>query len=82
MNQKIAKDNTSGIKGVFFHKKNNTWSAAMQEEEGKRITKSFAVKKFVHDETKRLAIEARQNAIQRIPRYREALLNNFLQCWC
>jgi len=73
INQKIAKDNTSRIKGFFFHKKNNSWSAAWQEEEGKRITKSFAVKKFGFDEAKRLAIEARQNAIQRIPLYRDAL---------
>jgi len=72
INRGMQKNNKSKNKWVSYDEKGKRWRALWQEEEGKRITKSFALMKFGYDEAKRLAIEARED-ISSLLHYREAL---------
>jgi len=68
----MQKNNKSKQKGVSNDEKDMRWRATGQEE-AKQITKSFMAKKFGFEEAKRLAIQAREEAISSLPHYREAL---------
>lgn len=45
-NQPIRIDNTSNVKGLTYYKANERWGARITNNDGKRITKSFAINKF------------------------------------
>ena len=47
-NQKLRKDNVSGIKGVSWNEKEKSWIARIQKQ-GKSYRKSFPTKKYNHD---------------------------------
>jgi len=73
----MQKNNTSQTKGVHFikymKKQSPLWRAYWRDENGNARAKTFSVKKFGHDEAKRLAIQAREEAISSLPHYREEL---------
>lgn len=56
-NQRIRRDNTSGVKGVAFNKQRNQWVAYWRENK-KTKSKSFSLKKY-GDEAKSLAVACR-----------------------
>ncbi len=58
-NATIRKDNTSGIKGVYFVERDNTWVATWNDNNFKRKNKSFSVNKY-GDNAKQLAIDYRK----------------------
>ena len=53
-------DNSSGTPGVHFNAHKNDWNARWQDENMKRKTKSFSVKKYGNAEAKQLAINYRK----------------------
>ena len=59
-NNKIQKNNTSGITGVRYEDKPHArWSAQISNN-GKRVKRSFSVQKYGCDEAKKLAINCRR----------------------
>ena len=60
--QIIAKNNTSGAQGVFFHKGN--WVAQWYDNDGKRPMKCFSLKKH-GDNAKTLAIAYRKEMVEK-----------------
>lgn len=67
-NQKLAKNNKSGVSGVILHKhgkgKSDAWKAQYVDLNGKVITKSFTISIYGNDEAFRLACEYRRNALE------------------
>ena len=53
-------DNSSGTPSVHFNAHKNDWNARWQDENMKRKTKSFSVKKYGNAEAKQLAINYRK----------------------
>ena len=64
-NQKMHKNNTSGVNGVYLVKKKNGdpkyWRASWPEN-GKRRTRNFNIEKYGFDEAKQKAIAVRRAA--------------------
>ena len=54
-----AKNNTSGVTGVCFNKRDNRWVAYWNDDNNKRF-KYFPVKKYGDEKAKKLAIEHRE----------------------
>jgi len=69
----MHKNNKSKHKGVSYNEKGKNWRAEWRNENGKTRVKTFSVKKFGFEEAKRLAIQAREEAISSLPHYRDAL---------
>lgn len=59
-NRGISKNNTSGITGVSFCEKRNSWLSHWVDEFGNKQHKSFSAKKYGYEEARSLAIEARK----------------------
>ena len=57
-NRSICTTNTSGVSGVCFDKRENSWCASWYDED-KRKFKSFSVKKYGDREAQQLAINYR-----------------------
>lgn len=55
-NRGATKNNTSGVKGLHYHKQCNLWQARIRLN-GKQYTKSFACKKHGEELAKELAIQ-------------------------
>jgi hypothetical protein len=64
-NAKMRKDNTSGIKNVYWHKKNKTWVVRLSVNGRQRAFGSF---KNIKD-AERAAIEARQTVFKDFARH-------------
>ncbi len=58
-NRSICTTNTSGVSGVCFDKRENSWCASWYDED-KRKFKSFSVKKYGDEEAHQLAINYRK----------------------
>ncbi len=59
-NHSKQKNNTSGVTGVGFNKKSNSWSARWRELSGKTKSKDFSIIKYGEQEAKILAVEYRK----------------------
>jgi hypothetical protein len=59
-NRSINKNNTSGKKGINFHKPTNSWIARIYNNEGKRLSKSFSINKYGDDDAKQRTINWRR----------------------
>lgn len=65
-NQKLRKDNTSGIQGVYWNTNpsGNTYSVARWNSlDGKTVCKYFSVEKYGEEKALDLAVKAREEAI-------------------
>lgn len=71
INQNIRKDNTSGVKGIYYSKNEKAWKAQWSEE-GQTRVKTFSIKKH-GDDARRLAEEFRKNKEEGLPAYALAL---------
>lgn len=66
-NHTMRKDNTSGVVGVSFHARNNSWSATWHDLlTGKLRTKNFACKKYGEKQALKLACEYRSKIIEQL----------------
>lgn len=62
-NAKMNKRNSTGTAGIYLDKKLN-WIAIWQTIEGKQKARSFASNKYGYEEAKRMALDARTQAIE------------------
>jgi hypothetical protein len=62
------RNNTSGATGVYFVRRRKQplgkWQARIKLADGRKVTKSFAVKKFGKEEAFRRAVAARADLLQ------------------
>lgn len=72
INQGMKSNNTSGVKGVSYHKTANSWFAKWCEN-AKPVSKSFSVSKYGFEEAKNMAISVRKNIEDNYREYKEAL---------
>lgn len=61
-NARMRKDNTSGVTGVSYNKRDDKW-ISFYSINGEFKTKTFAVKQFGHDKAKEMAIKFRKSSI-------------------
>lgn len=59
-NKSIQKNNTSGIPGVNYNPKINSWVCRWNDFDKKRHTKTFSILKYGENEAKTMAIELRK----------------------
>ena len=64
-NNRIAKNNKSGVQGVFFDNTNNQWTAKWCINNGKHRCKRFSIKKY-GDQAKQLAITYREMKVNEL----------------
>lgn len=65
----LHKRNTSGLRGVHYCKRSNTWRAEWMED-NKKTTKSFSVRKYGELQAKTLALAKRKEMEQCLPQYK------------
>ena len=65
-NCSISVNNTSGITGVSYNTHNEYWEANVVDVDGKRIRKVYSCSKYGDSLAKELAINFRQNTIERL----------------
>lgn len=69
--KKKRSNNVSGVPGIHFHKipaqPLGFWQATIRFHDGKRIARSFSVRKFGCKEAFRRALEARQEMLALVP---------------
>jgi len=79
INRDFRSDNKTGYKGVFYgHTGNTYYYGAYYKENGKLYRKCFAVKKYGHDQAKRMAIECRKQFEAMSTPYKEANRTNII----
>lgn len=71
INQQISTRNKSGARGIALN--NGNYTATWVSADGNNKTKSFSIKRYGNEEAKQLAIEYRQQMINVLPNYHEAL---------
>ncbi|MCZ2173282.1 MAG: hypothetical protein LC110_01975 [Burkholderiales bacterium] len=68
--QLVRANNQSGVPGVqFIHPRKQplgSWQARLKLPDGKEVTRTFAVKRYGHDEAFRLAVKARRELLETI----------------
>lgn len=68
--QQKRSNNVSGVPGVHFHKipaqPLGFWQANIKSSDGKRVAKSFSVRKFGEREAFRLAVAARSELLAKV----------------
>jgi len=68
-NKRMQKNNTSGTKGVFYEGGSKPrWRAQLNNESGKKCSKSFAVSKW-GDDSYNLACEWREKEMMKVTKY-------------
>jgi len=65
-NQGMSKRNTSGEQGICFHKRDNSWRAQWNDNQGKIKEKSFSIKKYGDTQAKQLAIDIRNKMVDEL----------------
>lgn len=74
LNRNVQISNTSGVVGVYYHKKENAWNAAWTEN-NVRKSRSFGVNKYGANQAKQMAINKRKEMEEILPEYKYALTN-------
>lgn len=68
--QQKRSNNLSGVSGVHFHKTPRQalgfWQATIKTKDGKRVAKSFSVRKYGEREAFRLAVAARSELLAKV----------------
>lgn len=63
-NQRTRKDNSSGVRGVSFHKNNKSWVARWRDINGKEKCRAFAINKFGYDSAFEMACKVRATMVE------------------
>ena len=73
INQNMRNTNKTGVTGVYYSKRTNTFIARWCEN-GKPVNHNFPVRKYGYDNAKQMAIAYRREIEKRVPAYIEARL--------
>jgi hypothetical protein len=72
INRSKSTNNTSGVTGVYYHKRNHHWMAQWVDESGKRHRKGFPIRSYGEEVAKKKAIAHRKHVEESLAHYKEA----------
>jgi len=69
INKTAQKNNTSGVRGAYYDKTDNSWVASWQDGIGQKKKKYFSVRKYGEAQAKEMAINHRRLMTKTLPHY-------------